>query len=122
MRDFATLTLVCCLILVSVFEHAEAQSCGQLTTCTSALTIAVNGAGQDKSKLCRAYNTNLNCLYKAVSDCGVDVSTTITNVKTYLSSYGCSISAVSSTSGCGSMMSLLSWPSLTLGVFLHKLF
>ncbi|XP_062596539.1 uncharacterized protein LOC134257983 [Saccostrea cucullata] len=116
MRDFVTLTLVCCLMSISVIKHAEAQSCSQLTTCTSAITTALQGAGQDTSKLCSAYNTYLNCLNQAASDCGVDVSATVQTAKKSLSQYGCS------TSGGGSVMTLLSWLSLTLGVFLHKFF
>ncbi|XP_056002315.1 uncharacterized protein LOC130049144 isoform X2 [Ostrea edulis] len=116
MTAFPAGLVVVCLIL----QCANAQDCqtAKLQACVESFRSDVLSAGRDKTRLCSAANTYLNCVNKVVSDCNLDSSThsvsqAITAAKHELSLAGCGNGA------SGSVYSIL---TIVVGICLHRLF
>ncbi|XP_061190765.1 uncharacterized protein LOC133198794 [Saccostrea echinata] len=111
----AIVSLLVALIFVSVvLEGIDAQSCSDVTTCSSDYTSAASSAGQDKNKICKAANDYVTCLEAAAKTCDTDISQTIDAARNALSQAGCS------TPTAGSEAPVLSFVTIILAVVISR--
>ncbi|XP_067674181.1 uncharacterized protein [Haliotis asinina] len=66
-----------------------------ITTCSSNFGTAFAAAGQDKGKVCAAFEAFITCMNKVSSGCKSDssFSQAMNQIKTQVGSFGCSSSA-----------------------------
>ncbi|XP_056002310.1 uncharacterized protein LOC130049137 [Ostrea edulis] len=120
-RFSITTTLACLASVCLCLQGANAQDCAtpKLQTCATNFAAAAAAAGQDKTKICSAANSYLDCVNKVVTDCKLDpnsssiINQAITTAKQELAQAGC---------GNGASGSVYSVVAIVLGVFLHRLF
>ncbi|XP_056002311.1 uncharacterized protein LOC125662634 [Ostrea edulis] len=122
MQKYSMTVILACLVSGVLFlPGANAQDCPtpKIQACNTTFGTAVGAAGQDKTKICSAANSYLNCVNKIVTDCKLDpnrnsaIRQAIATAKRQSSQAGC---------GNGASGSVYSIVTIVVGVCLHKLF